>query len=75
MQAQTTGRFRVRDSMRGGGGRFAILDDGGRSLDGAPLYVDSFRTRSAAESPARLLNAGLATVDPHALIGCRLVVK
>ena len=48
--------------------RFAVYSDG-------KLPVDHFRTRSGAEYAARLLNDGLATVDAHALIGCRVVVK
>lgn len=56
----------------------------GRYLDcGAPHsihgpdghIVDAFRTRSCAEYACRLLNQGLATVDPHALVGCRVIAS
>jgi hypothetical protein len=65
---QTTGRFRVAEHPDPVW-RFRI--DGDPQL--AP--VDYFRTRSGAEYAARLLNSGAATIDPHGLIGCRVVVK
>ena len=37
--------------------------------------VDYYRTRSAAEYAARLLNSGLASVDPHAVVGCKVVAR
>lgn len=39
------------------------------------LIVDWFRSQCAAEYAARILNSGLATVDPHAIIGCRVVAR
>jgi hypothetical protein len=42
--------------------------------NGASL-VDMFRTRSGAFHAARMLNSGVAVVDPHGLIGCRVRVK
>lgn len=41
--------------------------------DGAPELVDMYRTRSGAHHAARLLNSGLATVEPRALFSCRVV--
>ena len=35
--------------------------------------VDYFNTRSAAEYAARQLNAGAALIDPHAVVGCKVV--
>lgn len=37
--------------------------------------VDAFRTESAARYAACLLNAKLATVDPHAIVGCRVIAR
>ena len=65
-------RYRVR---RGDLSPYVIIDHAGRSMDFAPMYVDSFRTRSAAEYAARLLNSGCAVVNPHAILGCRVEVK
>jgi hypothetical protein len=39
-----------------------------------PTLVDMFRTRSGAHHAARLLNGGVATIEPHALLGCRVVI-
>jgi hypothetical protein len=36
--------------------------------------VDIYRTRSSAENAARMLNSGTAHVEPHALVGCRVVI-
>jgi hypothetical protein len=38
-----------------------------------PALVDIYRMQSAAEYAARLLNAGVAHVDPHAIVGCKVV--
>ena len=35
--------------------------------------VDYFNARSAAEYAARQLFAGAALIDPHAVVGCRVV--
>lgn len=67
---QDTERFRVR---RGDCSPFVVIDYAGRSLDFAPMYVDSFRSRSAAEYAARQLNDGVARVDSHAVVGCKVV--
>jgi small ligand-binding sensory domain FIST len=48
-----------------------VVDAGG-STD---VEVDRYRTRSVAEHAARLLNAGAARINHHALIGCRVEVK
>ncbi len=42
--------------------------------DGTPELVDMYRTRSGAHHAARLLNRGVATVKPHAVLGCRVVI-
>lgn len=34
--------------------------------------IDIYRSRAVAESACYLLNAGVATVDPHAIVGCRV---
>jgi hypothetical protein len=44
-------------------------------LDGQPTLVDLFRTRSGAHHAARLLNRGVAMIEPHALFSCRVVAK
>ena len=49
------------------GGSFVVQDRAGR-------VVDVYRTRSGAEYARRLLNTGLARVQPHALVGCRVEV-
>lgn len=38
-----------------------------------PERVDYFRTLSAAQAAARALNAGEATIDHHAVVGCRVL--
>jgi hypothetical protein len=43
--------------------------------DGPVRAVDYFNTRSAAEYAARLLNAGLAHGDQHAVVGCKVVAS
>lgn len=67
-------RYYVRDRYEGFR-RFSVLDGNGRSMDFAPYLVDMFKTRSAAEYAASLLNRGVATVNPHATIGCRIEVQ
>lgn len=67
---ENTERFRVR---RGDCSPYVIIDYAGRSMDFAPMYVDSFRSRAAAEYAAQRLNAGTARVDAHAVIGCKVV--
>jgi hypothetical protein len=42
--------------------------------DRTPGLVDMYRTRSGAHHAARLLNSGAARIEPHALIGCRVVI-
>ena len=37
--------------------------------------ADRFRSQCAAEYAARLLNSGLATINPHAVVGCRVEVR
>lgn len=38
-------------------------------------HLDHFRSRCAAEYAARLLNNGLASVDQHATVGCKVVAR
>jgi hypothetical protein len=47
-------------------GRFAVEDRQTKT------EIDSYRTRTVAESYARQLNAGEARIAPHAIIGCRI---
>jgi hypothetical protein len=35
--------------------------------------VDRFGTECAARHAARMLDAGVASVDPHAIVGCKVV--
>lgn len=46
--------------------RYAIYPAGG-------LPVDYFRSQSAAQYAANLLNSSVARVDSHAVIGCRVI--
>lgn len=55
------------DALKHAGLPFKVCRDG--------VAVDAFRTRCGAEYAARLLNDGLATVDPHGLISCRVVAS
>ena len=64
------------------GERFQVIEIRSRTLfrfqviDYGPEYsvrVDTFRTRHSAESAARSLNAGVARVDHHAIVGCKVV--
>jgi hypothetical protein len=72
MSVLENSRYRVAD--RGSSLlRFAVMDDHGRALHGAPGLVDVYRTRSGAEHAASLLNRGVARVEPHAVLGCRVV--
>ena len=48
------------------GGSYAVQDSRGQTLDVC-------RTRSGAGYAAQLLNSGLASVQPHAIVGCRIV--
>lgn len=50
----------------GADGRFVVEEQRTKT------EVDSYRTRAAAESYARALNAGTAKIAPHAIIGCRI---
>ena len=65
-------RYRVADAGYGVLRGFAVFDDRGRSLDGSPLLVDKYRTRSGAEHAARLLNNGVARIEWHAVLGCHV---
>lgn len=52
---------------------FAVLDHAEYTATGR--VVDIYRSRSAADYAARLLNRGLARVDSHAVVGCRVVAS
>lgn len=52
--------------------RYSVCDCDGSGLD---HVVDSFRSKCAAEYAARILNLGVARVDSHALVGCRVVAS
>lgn len=56
-------------------GRFAVCDRRGCWVWANSNAVDIYRTRSGAEHFARLLNSGLAGIDPHAVLGCKVVAN
>lgn len=37
--------------------------------------IDWFNSRSAAEHSANMLNRGIAVIDPHAIVGCKVVAR
>ena len=41
---------------------------------GRARAVDHYRSRASAEHHARMLNAGRASVNPHAVVGCKVEV-
>lgn len=43
-------------------------------VDGDNRTVDIMRVRAVAEYMAEKLNAGKATINPHACVGCRVEV-
>lgn len=57
--------------VRGIAGRYAICDV--LRMAQPDFTVDWYRTRPAAQYHADRLNAGAARVDPHAVIGCKVV--
>jgi hypothetical protein len=42
---------------------------------GYGVAIDQFRTQSAARYAAKLLNRGVAHVDRHAVVGCKVVAS
>lgn len=66
----TSRRYQVVRTM---GGVYALCDVTRVALP--DFTVDRFRSRSAAEYAARLLNSGLASVDRHATVGCKVVAR
>lgn len=53
-----------------------IVSDTAGDYRGAPYKLaDAFKTESAARYAIRLLNSGLARIEEHRTIGCRIVAS
>ena len=66
---QNTDQYVVRDSdHRFPAGGHVIMNHSGTILD-------RFATHRGAEYAARLLNSGLAYIDHHATVGCKVVAR
>lgn len=74
MSASKQERFVVQVDDRTGILGFSIHDRSLYSLDNRePRMVDSYRSLKSAEQYCRLLNQGLATIDRHSCLGCRII--
>ena len=71
---QTTERYFARQNASVPFATFGVYD---RQIvcDIGPTSIDYFRSACAARYAARLLNSGLASVNPHATVGCKVVAR
>ena len=69
-QCDSNEAYRVVDERKA----FRFTYGGFIVLDEHAQIVDRFRTESAAQHAAHLLNRGVAYVRPHDVIGCKVAI-